>query len=210
MQFHDVRFPAAISFGSTGGPERRTEVVTLSNGFEERNAPWAHSRRRYEAGLGVRSRDDLAALLAFFEARGGRLHAFRWKDWADFHTGLPSAGPSPLDEAIGTGDGARQTFALFKTYASGGTTYSRPISRPVAGTVRIALDGTEQPQAAFDVDTGTGRVTFALPPAEGAIVTAGFAFDVPARFDTDRIVISAASFDAGEVPDVPVIEVRES
>ena len=52
MAFHEARFPTNQSFGSVGGPERRTEIVTLANGFEERNTPWAHSRRRYDAGSG--------------------------------------------------------------------------------------------------------------------------------------------------------------
>ena len=98
MSFHEARFPAALSVGSSGGPERRTEIVALSNGFEERNAPWAQSRRRYDAGLGVRSLDDLAEVVAFFEARHGQLHAFRWKDWTDFKSCLPSAQPGATDE----------------------------------------------------------------------------------------------------------------
>ena len=108
MNFHEVRFPAALSVGSSGGPERRTEIVTLKNGFEERNAPWAHSRRRYDAGLGVRSLDDLGEVIAFFEARHGQLHGFRWKDWTDFKSGAPSAAPRATDQALGTGDGSRQ------------------------------------------------------------------------------------------------------
>ena len=141
MNFHDVRFPAALSVGSSGGPERRTEIVTLSNGFEERNSPWAHSRRRYDAGLGVRSLDDLAEVVAFFEARHGQLYGFRWKDWADHKSCAPSAAPSALDQRIGTGDGTTTVFALGKRYASGPQTYRRPISKPVVGTVRVAVGG---------------------------------------------------------------------
>jgi uncharacterized protein (TIGR02217 family) len=208
MAFHDVQFPVGLSFGSTGGPERRTEIVTLANGFEERNTPWAHARRRYDAGLGVRSLDDLADLVAFFEARQGQLHGFRWKDWTDFKSCGPSAQVRADDQVIGTGDGATQSFALVKSYVSGGTSYARPIAKPVAGSVRVAVGGTEQPAAAFSVDVITGVVTCSTPPADGATVTAGFEFDVPVRFDTDRLAISAAGFQAGEVPDVPVVEVR--
>jgi uncharacterized protein (TIGR02217 family) len=94
MSFHDVRFPVNLSLGSVGGPERRTEIVTLTNGFEERNTPWAHSRRRYDAGAGMRSLDDIAVLVAFFEARRGMLHGFRWKDWADYKSCAPSGTPA--------------------------------------------------------------------------------------------------------------------
>ncbi len=209
MSFHEVRFPAALSAGSSGGPERRTEIVTLSNGFEERNSPWAQSRRRYDAGLGVRSLDDLAEVIAFFEARHGQLHGFRWKDWTDFKSCRPSAQPAPGDQALGTGDGGTTGFALRKAYASGGQTYFRGIAKPVAATVTVAVGGVALAAGVgFDVDAALGRVELAVAPAAGAVVTAGFEFDVPVRFDTDRIVTSLAGFAAGEIPSIPVVEVR--
>lgn len=209
MNFHDVRFPAALSFGSSGGPERRTEIVTLASGHEERNSPWAHARRRYDAGLGLRSLDDIHAVIAFFEARMGRLYGFRWKDWADHKSCAPSAAPAPGDCRIGVGDGAARVFQLVKTYASGPAVYARPIAKPVVGTVRLATGGDELVEGAdFVVDGATGLATLAVAPAPGVAVTAGFMFDVPARFDTDRIEINLAAFDAGEIPSIPVIEVR--
>ncbi len=209
MGFHEVRFPANLSFGSVGGPERRTEVVTLANGHEERNSPWAHSRRRYNAGMGLRSLDDIETLIAFFEARQGEMFGFRWKDWADYKSCRPSGTVHFQDQVIATGDGAEDTFQLVKHYASGGESYARPITKPVAGTVRVGVAGSELQEAVhYEVDTATGRITFATPPDVGAEITAGFEFDVPVRFDTDRIQTSVASFQAGEVPDVPVVEVR--
>jgi len=208
MGFHEVRFPTSLSFGSAGGPVRRTDVVTLANGFEERNTPWAHSRRRYDAGLGVRSLDDVAILTAFFEARQGQLNGFRWKDWADYKSSLPSAAVAATDQQIGIGDGVQREFQLAKLYESGSESYRRPIAKPVVTTVRVALDAVEQPDSAFTVDVTTGVVTLGLPPGGGVVVTAGFEFDVPVRFDTDQIVTSVASFQAGDVPDVPVLEVR--
>ncbi|NBE08678.1 DUF2460 domain-containing protein [Paragemmobacter ruber] len=209
MGFHEVRFPANLSFGSTGGPERRTEIVTLANGYEERNTPWAQSRRRYDAGLGLRSLDDVAALLGFFEARRGQLFGFRWKDWADFKSCRPSGKVSDLDQAIGTGDGAATVFQLAKTYDPEGHAFHRPILKPVAGTVVVAVAGNRQVETVdYVLDAAVGTVTFVLPPDVGTAVTAGFEFDVPVRFDTDRIAVSVASFQAGEVPSVPVVEVR--
>ncbi len=125
MGFHEVRFPANLSFGSVGGPERRTEIVTLTNGFEERNTPWAHSRRRYDAGVGLRSLDDVEALIAFFEARRGQLSGFRWKDWSDYKSCLASKTVGPEDQIIGKGDGETRVFPLSKTYRSGAQTYTR-------------------------------------------------------------------------------------
>ena len=209
MAFHEVRFPANLSFGSVGGPERRTEVVALTNGFEERNTPWAEARRRYDAGVSLRSLDDIEDLIAFFEARQGQLHAFRWKDWADFKSCRASQVVGFQDQLIGVGDGARLSFQLAKTYASGPASQVRRITKPVAGTVRVGLQGDEQAVGLhFDVNWATGILTFASPPALGEQVTAGFEFDVPVRFDTDRIQVSVASFQAGEVPNVPVVEVR--
>ncbi|APX11161.1 DUF2460 domain-containing protein [Tateyamaria omphalii] len=209
MNFHEVRFPASLSFGSVGGPERRTEVVTLANGYEERNTPWAHSRRRYDAGLGMRSLDDVETLIAFFEARMGQMYGFRWKDWADFKSGSASVDPDFLDQTIATGDGVQAVFPLVKTYRSGGFSYARPIAKPVAGSVRVGLGRDEMQEGVdYEVDLATGLVTFQHPPEENEEITAGFEFDVPVRFDTDQIQTSVASFQAGTVPNVPIIEVR--
>ena len=208
MNFHEVRFPVAVSRGSSGGPERRAEIVTLSNGFEERNTPWAHARRRYDAGMGLRSLDDLAALVAFFEARAGQLYGFRWKDWTDFASCPPSGAVSALDQEIGVGDGAAVQFQLVKAYASGAQAYLRPIVKPVAGSVKVAVGGAPLAGGAFTVDHGTGRVALAAAPAPVVRVTTGFEFDVPVRFDVDRIATSLAGFQAGEIPAIPVIEVR--
>jgi len=209
MSFHEIRFPAALSFGSTGGPERRTEIVTLANGFEERNAPWAQARRRYDAGVSMRSLDDIAALLAFFEAREGQLYGFRWKDWGDYTSGQPSAGVAFTDQLIGRGDGTATAFQLIKSYRSGDQVHARVITKPVAGTVRIGVNGTElQEGPGFSVDTQTGQILLAEAPVPQAEVTAGYEFDVPVRFDTDHIATSVASFQAGDVPSVPVVEVR--
>lgn len=209
MNFHEVRFPASLSFGSVGGPERRTEVVTLANGFEERNTPWAHSRRRYDAGLGMRSLDDIETLIAFFEARLGQMYGFRWKDWSDFKSGRATVEPTFQDQVIAVADGDTVSFQLAKTYRSGSYDYKRPISKPVSGTVRIGVEQDEMQEAIdYNVDVATGIVTFASPPVETARIFAGFEFDVPVRFDADRIHTSVASFQAGDVPNVPVVEVR--
>ena len=209
MSFHEVRFPASLSFGSVGGPERRTEIVTLANGFEERNSPWLHSRRRYDAGLGMRSLDDVETMVAFFEARRGPLYGFRWKDWGDYRSGTVSQEPDAGDQLLGIGDGETDLFQLTKTYWSGDENYVRPIRKPVEETVRLALQGQPLLRGVhFELDAVSGEVRFYDPPGQDAQITAGFEFDVPVRFDTDSIRTSVASFRAGDVPSVPVLEVR--
>lgn len=209
MDFHEVRFPPSLSFGSIGGPQRRTDVVTLANGFEERNTPWAHSRRAYDAGLGMRSIDDVHEVLAFFEARMGQMHAFRWKDWADFKSGPAGQDVVFTDQSIAIGDGVQTAYQIVKNYRSGEQSYKRPITKPVKGTVRVGVEQDEyQDGVEYSVDPSTGVITFAHPPDLGMEIFAGYEFDVPVRFDTDRILTSVASFQAGQVPDVPVIEVR--
>ncbi|MGY6634940.1 MAG: phage distal tail protein, Rcc01695 family [Alkalilacustris sp.] len=207
MAFHEVRFPDAISRGARGGPERRTQVVELASGDEERNASWANSRRRYDVAYGIRRADDLAVVVAFFEARNGRLHGFRFKDWGDHKSCLPSGTPSPLDQPLGTGDGVRTALQLVKRYASGGQSWTRAITKPVAGTVRIALGGTEQ-LSGWSVDPTTGVVTFGSAPAVGVAVTAGFEFDTPVRFDTDTLDVTLDLERLGSIASIPLLEIR--
>lgn len=203
--FHDIRFPLSIAFHSTGGPVRKTEIVTLGSGYEERNAVWAGSRRSYDVGSGVRTLDDLHAVIAFFEARRGRLYGFRFADFTDGKSCAPGQMPSPLDQVIAMGDGAATAFPLTKTYASGAGSWTRLIQKPVAGTVRVAVAGVESHD--FTADVATGLVTFGTAPADGAVITAGYEFDTPVRFDTDSLSVNLASFAAGEIPSVPLVEV---
>ena len=207
MAFHEVRFPDNISRGARGGPERRTQIVELASGAEERNASWANSRRRYDVAYGIRRADDLAAVVAFFEARNGRLHGFRFKDWADFKSCLPSQTPSPTNQPIGTGNGATTQFPLTKRYTSGAQSWTRAITKPVAGSVTIALNGTPQ-ASGWSVSTVTGLITFTTAPAAGMAITAGFEFDIPVRFDTDVLDVTLDLERLGSINSIPLVELR--
>jgi uncharacterized protein (TIGR02217 family) len=196
--FHDTRFPTAISRAASGGPERRTDVVVLGSGAEERNARWADSRRAYNAGYGVKSLDDLHAVIAFFEERRGRLHGFRWRDPTDW-------------KYVGLGDGLSALLQLSKTYGSDFNPWTRDITKPVAGTVPIAVaEVVQTPGTHYTVDHATGIVTFSAEhiPAPDAVVTAGFEFDVPVRFDTDKLEINLQGFRHGAIPSIPIVEIR--
>ena len=208
MAFHEVQFPVNVSQGARGGPRRKTQVVTLANGDEERNASWLNSRREYDVAYGVRNADALAAVVAFFEARNGMLYGFRFKDWSDYKSCLSLATIAGTDQSIGTGTGALTTFQLMKAYVSGAQTYSRTIAKPVSGTVKIALNGVAA-VTGWTVDTPTGIITFAAAPASGVIVTAGYEFDVLVRFDTDMIDVALKFERLGSIQSIPLIEVRK-
>jgi len=207
MAFHEVRFPDDISRGARGGPERRTQIVELASGDEERNASWANSRRRYDVAYGIRRADDLAAVVAFFEARNGRLHGFRFKDWGDHKSCLPSQAPRPTDQVIGTGDGTVTQFQLVKRYSSGAQSWTRSITKPVAGSVSIALNGVPQ-ASGWTVATTTGVITFSAAPCGGVAITAGFEFDVPVRFDTDVLDVTLDLERLGSITSIPLLEIR--
>jgi uncharacterized protein (TIGR02217 family) len=211
VAFHEALFPLDIALKSAGGPERRTEIVALGSGGEERNARWAHSRRRYDAGYGVKTFEALTAVVAFFEERRGRLHGFRWRDRLDHSSAAPDVAAAPTDQVIGIGDGATDTFPLAKTYGGLYAPYQRPIAKPVPGSVRVAVAGSEATEGTdFTCDTTTGVVSF-LPghvPALGEAVTAGFLFDVPVRFDTDYLEVDLSAFAAGAIPKVPLVEIK--
>ncbi len=207
--FHEVRFPLRVALGTSGGPVRRTDIVSLSNGRENRNRRWQDARRRYDAGSGVRSVDDLYAVLAFFEARAGQFHGFRFRDPVDHKSCAPGAAVSDADQFLGAADGVTASFALVKRYADAGGEAVRRIDKPVAGSVVLSVGGVAVPAADFTVNAVLGTVTFKAGkvPASGA-VRAGFEFDVPVRFDTDRIDIDLAQFDAGRIPSIPLVEIK--
>jgi uncharacterized protein (TIGR02217 family) len=208
--FHDVRFPTAISFGATGGPERITEIVRLTSGHESRNTRFAASRHRYDVGTGLRSLSDLYEIVAFFEARRGPLHAFRFRDPFDMKSCRGDLEVAATDQPLGTGDGVLDRFPLVKRYGDEGGAYERAIGKPVEGTLVVAVDGVvvDVEDVSFDDETGEVVLAPAAVPAEGAEVTAGYEFDVPVRFDTERIEIGIADFRAGRIPTIPLVEVR--
>lgn len=208
--FHEIRFPTEISRNSHGGPERRTDVVALGSGFEERNARWADSRRSYNAGYGVRSIDDLYAIIEFFEERRGRLYGFRWKDHTDYKSCSPERAVLPVDQSLGMGDGEMATFQLAKVYGRAFAPWSRVIAKPVAATTRVAVGGVEVATNKYEIDTTTGQITFKAGsiPQAGQTVSAGFEFDVPVRFDTDKLEINLQAFRYGSIPAIQIVEVH--
>jgi len=204
--FDDVDFPLAIGLGADVSPTFSTAVVTTASGHEQRNAAWASGRLRYDAGPGVRSEADVQTLLAFFRARRGAAKAFRFRDPLDHSSNGMTGAPTPTDVVLGTGDGARVRFDLVKLYGAGEDAEVRRITQPVAGSLRVAVDGQVR-TSGWQIGPA-GSLLFETPPVAGAAVTAGFLFDVPVRFESDQLDISGHGPLAGEVPHVPLIEVR--
>lgn len=207
MAFHETRFPTDIAFGSRGGPKRKTVIAVSGSGHEHRNSQWADSKREYNAGYGIKNIDDIHTVVEFFEERRGMLHGFRWKDKFDWKSCAPKQTPAYSDQEIGTGDGTTTTFQLVKVYGSAYSPYTRDIKKPVLNTVKIGVNGS-QVMSGWSVNYTTGIVTFNTAPTAGHKITAGYEFDVPVRFDTDYLQIDLSAFDAGNVPDIPIVEIR--
>ena len=198
MAFEEIQFPADISYGSSGGPEYSTDIVEIASGYEQRNSNWQQARARFNVAHGVKTKAQLDALIAFFRARKGRANGFRFKDWSDY---------SVTNGTIGTGDDITTTFQLVAKYTSGTVVESRDIKKPVAGTVTIYVDTVEQ-TSGVSVDTTTGVVTFTAAPVAGEVITADFEFDIPVRFDTDRLSASFDEYGSHSWRDIPIVEVR--
>jgi len=197
MAFHHVRFPDDISYGSSGGPAYSTDVVMTQGGHEQRNINWAAARARYNVAHGVKTQSQLEALIAFFRARKGRAHGFRFKDWTDYEA---------VGQTIGIGTGSATVFQLQKTYSSG-VLEVRTITKPVAASVSVYVNDVLQ-SSGVSVDDETGEVTFSSAPSSGAVIKADFEFDVPVRFDTDQLSASLDAYGVRSWLDIPIIEVR--
>ena len=201
------RFPDNIGYGSQGGPSYDTSIVVVRSGHESRNVNWTYPRHQYDVAYGVRTIDDLEELIEFFHAVGGKAYGFRFKDWSDYKSCNTGVGTDETDQLIGTGDAIEDDFQLVKKYTKGSFTRTRIISKPVTGTVSIALNDVNQPSG-WTVDTTTGIVTFASPPGGSVTVKAGYEFDVPCRFDTDTLQVNLESYNTGTAQ-TPIIEIRD-
>lgn len=206
MAFDDTpRFPEDISFGSRGGPEFSTAVLTLASGYEQRNRNWLMSLHKYNVAYGIKTREQMETLRDFFFARAGKFRGFRYKDWADFE-----AGPTTLSVQ---GDGLETEFQLEKAYTSGLVTYVRNIIKPVSGTLTgVSVDGVPQTLTThYTVDYNTGIITFVTPPGDGLdIAYTSLEFDVPVRFDTDYLDAEWEFWETQSVPNIPLVEVRDA
>jgi len=196
--FHEVRFPNNIAYGATGGPEFATTVVATGVGQEKRNVNWSEARGRWDVASALKKQAQIDELIAFFWARRGKAYGFRFKDWTDYKA---------TGHLLGTGAEAKTQFQLVKHYPSGSVIEVRAITKPVAGTVQVYLDGTLQ-GSGWSVDTTTGLITFGTAPALGAEITADFEFDVSVRFDTDHMAVTIETYQLHNWQQIPIVELR--
>ena len=205
MAFHDIRLPVSIERGAQGGPTFRTGIVETLSGYEQRNGEWAQARMEWDASYGIQTKTDYQELLEFFYARRGALHGFRFKDWTDFEA---------TGEAIGTGDGIETDFQLIKTYSDAGGSYARTILLPVTSpttTVAVYVNAVLQTVITdYTIETG-GIIRFtggSIPPASDP-VTADFEFDIPVRFNEDKLELAVEWYDAAAIPAITLRELRQ-
>ena len=206
--FHEVQFPTDFALGSSGGPIRQTEIITLGSGKEQRNARWAHSRRRYNAGYGIKTLADLQEVIEFFEERRGRLYGFRFRDPIDFKSSKGSSETTAIDQVIGTGDSVQKKFKLIKTYGKDEASYERQIHKPIIDSVKVSLNNAQISSENFSIDYTNGFIEFNADaiPGNGVKIKAGFQFDIPVRFDADEISVNLTHFEAGDIPSIPLVE----
>lgn len=198
MSFDEVRLPENVEKGAQGGPRFKTTVLSLSSGFEKRNIDWSQSRGEWDVSYGIDSLADLQSVISFFYARRGRARGFRFKDWSDFRVER---------QLLGVGDGVQTEWQLFKRYQdTGGGTYDRILKKIVLDTTQVWVNSAEE--VGFSVDITTGLLTFNTAPANGHIIEFACEFDVPVRFDSDKLDINLETFAAGSLPSIPILELR--
>jgi uncharacterized protein (TIGR02217 family) len=196
--FHEVRFPADISFKTKGGPEFRTDIVLLSSGHEKRNISWENARARYELNYKDITKNQSKEVISFFMARRGKANGFRFKDWNDFEA---------KDQIIATGDGIKTQFQLIKNYGEETYKYQRKIYKPIGSSVLLFV-GTTQQSGNFSVNATNGIITFSVPPQNALDIKASFQFDVPVRFNTDFLDSEVEGYGKNSVNKIELIEIK--
>lgn len=225
-----VRLPEEIERGALGGPRFNTTVLSLDSGFEKRNQNWIDTRGEWDLGYGLlrKFQDDplsveldLDMLINLFYVAGGKAHSFRFKDFSDFEIGMENGVDLASPQLIGLGDDVTTQFQVFKRYSfpGGATTHDRFLTKLVASTVRVYLDGALQTLTThYTVDADRGNINMVTAPASTGgtgpggeeLLAIRCEYDVHVRFDTDALDVNMELFSAGSWPSFPIIELREN
>lgn len=209
MSFHDTQFPSTIVYGPSGGSRFKTRIVQNPGGYEQRNIDWVNPLGKWSVAHEMMTQSELDTIVAFFHARYGRAHTFRFKAWEDYKARMDDSESLPTIHTVTSSPNLPDT-QLIKNYTSGGYTYVRNITLPVSGTVVLYADGAEIGDSNYSVDYTTGIVDWeaAYAPGVGVVITADYQFDVLARFDTDEIESSIDYYDRSSWTGIQVVEVR--
>lgn len=199
MDFVEILFPEDISVDASGGPEFYTSIVLSASGMEHRNINWKESRNRYDVSHGVKTQKQIDEIFAFFYARKGRAVGFRFRDWSDYVVS---------NQTIGVCDGIVSKFQLIKKYVSGSCEYIRKITKPVDGTLNIEINGVRLDSDKFSVNYTDGIVSLQSPPSKDSVIVASFLFDVPVRFNSDRLIVNVDENGMYVWDDISLIEIR--
>lgn len=205
----DIRLPEDWSRGSAGGPGFLTDSVRMVSGEIDRDERWEHELAQYDIAHNMKSPGDIAEIRKFHRLRRGSSRGFLLKDWLEYTSAEDGeSDPDPLDQPLGTGDGAETVFAIVKRYSDTVTSYDRPIAWTVEGTVVVAVDGVELDPADFTVQRGAGTITFDAAPVDEAELTCGFEFDVPVHFVEDVVSVVYDAPAMRSIGQIPIEELR--
>lgn len=191
--FDDVRLPEDIERGARGGPEYLTTVISLASGREQRNQEWEYPLSSFNVGYGIRKRSDMEQVYSFFHARSGKARGFRFRNWLDYRVVA-----TPVASVAGDSN-KRQLVRVFEDTIN---PQLRIVGYPVVSTLKVYVN-----QVITDTYTLDGGV-LTFPSDPGADVVASFEYDIPVRFDTDRLDTLLYNYNAGEQPSIQIVELR--
>ena len=200
IQFYDARLPEDIERGASISVAFNTSVVGIASGDEQRNIEWSEERLTADVSYGIMRKanpqdaeDSFYRIVSFFRTVYGRGVPFRFRDPTDYDA---------KNEVLYPIEGTTTDFQLAKTY--GGGAYVRRITRPVVSTIKFRQGSTLYTAPWTHLELGIVRFD-TVPPS----LTASFEFDIPVRFDSDIMTVSVEHFDAAELPEIRIVQVRE-
>jgi uncharacterized protein (TIGR02217 family) len=197
-------------------PRFSTAITQADSGAEQANRRWQHPLYTYRLPEAIRNHGDFESIRDHWLVMGGPAKTWPWRDPLDFASRalfLPNKSDAVVatDQVIGTGNGIANSFQLTKRYVRGAVTYDRPILLPVVSSVLVAIDGAPPISLGLTwlVSRPGGVLTFSAPVPNGAVITAGYLFDVEVRFERDDSFEGIAkAYAASGFSDLDLISVR--
>ena len=189
----------------------RTDVAEAASGATERNSLWAYPLHVFGLPLNNRLQAELEEIAEYFHAAGGAGNTFDFFDRNEDRTCALDADPASDDVTLGTAVASQTDFQLIKTYIKGGRTQSRKITRPIAASVLVEVDGTPQTVTTDYTIQDLGIIRFNSGLSGGEIVKAGFRFYVPVAFASDDVDTTIHNRSSEYIGDsvVDLVEIRE-